>query len=224
MKEFESLFDKYMTDLCVQNPDPSHDILHVRRVVKLAKQLAQQSEAKLDVVIPAAYLHDCVYISKADNRRAQASRISAEHATKLLRDWNYPPQHLPDIEHAIAAHSFSANIRAETLEAKIVQDADRLDAMGAIGIFRCFAFSGLAKRPLYNFEDPFSDERELNDSENTLDHFYVKLLKLQERLNTEAAKVEGQVRLKTMEVYLESLRRELRLQMGSEKATLTETF
>lgn len=129
-----------MNEACDENPDPSHDIHHVQRVVKLAKALAQKEGANLEIVVPAAYLHGCVYISKSDNRRKRSSMISADRALELA-EWNYPAEFFPGIHHAILAHSFSANVPAQTLEAKVVQDADRLDAIGAIGIFRCFAFS-----------------------------------------------------------------------------------
>ena len=209
MLEYEDLFENHMKSVCDENPDPSHDIYHVKRVVKLAKALGTKEGADLEVVIPAAYLHDCVYISKTDSRRKQSSKISADRALELLGEWNYPAKFFPKIHHAILTHSFSANVPAETLEAKVVQDADRLDAMGAIGIFRCFAFSGVANRPLYDSADPFCEDRELNDQTNTLDHFYTKLLLLKDRLNTESAKVEAEVRMKTMQSYLAALRAEI---------------
>jgi uncharacterized protein len=210
MIQLEALCDQFMVNLCNENPDPSHDILHVRRVVKNAKLLAIKENADLQVVIPAAYLHDCVYISKSDHRRSQASQLSATKAYELLSTWNYPTKLIPAVQHAISSHSFSAGIMAETLEAKIVQDADRLDAMGAIGTFRCFAFSGLAKRPLYNEQDPFClDGRAPDDTTNTLDHFFVKLLRLQDKLNTNTAKLEGHKRLQTMRVFLDNLQQEV---------------
>ena len=209
MEKFEALFRSYMTKICDENPDPSHDIYHVDRVVAMAKQLAVLEGANLQIVVPAAFLHDCVYISKADSRRTQASRLSAEKAVELLKNWDYPAEYYPAIQHAISSHSFSAKITPETIEAKIVQDADRLDAMGAIGIFRCFAFSGLANRPLYFPEDPFCKTRTPDDQTNTLDHFFTKLLRLQEKLNTLSAKVEGEKRLQTMKRFLDSLEREL---------------
>lgn len=199
----------HMLRLCADHPDPSHDILHVKRVVRWAKTLALSEKANFAVVIPAAYLHDCIYISKTDNRRSQASRLSADKAMSLLKDWGYPAEYLPAIEHAIATHSFSSGLHAETKEAQVVQDADRLDAMGAIGIFRCFAFSGLALRPLYNESDPFCTTREPNDKQQTLDHFFVKLLHLQEKLNTESAKREGEKRLQTMKAFLTALEGEI---------------
>lgn len=209
MKNFELLFEQHMIGVCAEHPDPSHDILHVQRVVGLAKKLAAKEGADLSVVIPASYLHDCVYISKTDERRSMASRISADKAMELLSEWNYPEKFHAAIHHAIAAHSFSAKIQTESIEAQVVQDADRLDAMGAVGIFRCFAFSGLAKRPLYFPEDPFCDARKPDDQTNTLDHFFTKLLHLHSKLNTASAKIEGEKRLEVMRRFLKDLRTEL---------------
>ena len=209
MEKFEVLFRTHMAQVCDENPDPSHDIFHVERVVALAKKLALLEGAELKVVVPAAFLHDCIYISKTDAKRTQASRLSADKAVELLRHWDYPAEFYPAIHHAISAHSFSAKITPETPEARIVQDADRLDAMGATGIFRCFAFSGLANRPLYFSQDPFCKTRKPDDQTNTLDHFFTKLLRLQEKLNTQSAKAEGEKRLETMKMFLESLEREL---------------
>lgn len=212
LEDFEKLFDQYMCQVCEAHPDPSHDILHVRRVVESAKWLAQKEKANLAVVVPAAYLHDCVWISKADSRRSQASMISAEKAGELLRSWHYPEEHIPSIIHAIAAHSFSARIFPETLEARVVQDADRLDAMGAIGLFRCFAFSGLALRPCYHSVDPFCVERPPDDKTSTLDHFFIKLLRLSEGLNTESARLEGQKRTEVLKRFVSDLKREVQLE------------
>lgn len=201
MSHFENLFLAYMESVCQKNPDPSHDLLHVQRVVALAKTLAQQENASLNIVTPAAYLHDCFFILKTDARRSQASTLSANQALHLLTEWGYPSEYHQGIHHAIQAHSFSANITPKTLEAKIVQDADRLDALGAIGILRCFSFGGLAQRPIYCGNDPFCDSREPNDLSNSLDHFFTKLLKLPEKLHTQAAKEEGQKRLETMKSF-----------------------
>jgi uncharacterized protein len=208
--KFETKFDEYMTRVCEENPDPSHDILHVRRVVGLARKISIEEGADLNVVIPAAYLHDCVYICKTDQRRKEASAISAKRAVELLGQWGYGSVSCRDqISHAIEAHSFSANRVAQSTEAMVVQDADRLDAMGAIGISRCLTFGGLAKRSLYNGDDPFCDTRVPDDSTNTLDHFFTKLLSLQELLNTKSAKEEGRRRLLVMQAFVESLKREI---------------
>ncbi len=206
---FESLFESRVKKVCDEHPDPSHDWLHVQRVVHNARLLSKSEKADLAIVIPAAYLHDIVYISKTDSRRSQASRLSAIEARKYLNEIHYPENYLEGICQAIEAHSFSAAIEAPSLEAKVVQDADRLDALGAIGIARCLAFSGLALRPLYSATDPFAVQRELNDSQNTLDHFFVKLLKLPEKMQTSSGKEEAKLRLHIMNSYIEALKREL---------------
>lgn len=206
--EFEALFEAQMAEVCRANFDPSHDLLHVKRVVAIAKQLAVSEGANLNVVVPAAYLHDCVYIAKSDSRRKQASTFSADRAVQLLAAWNYASEFHDSIHHAIAAHSFSAEIEARSLEAKIVQDADRLDGIGAFGVARCFSLGGTMSRSLYRETDPFCETRNADDSDNTLDHFFVKLLKLHEKMNTDSAKREGERRLKTMSSFLNELKRE----------------
>lgn len=209
MNSIETLCENYMAELCKAHPDPSHDLLHVKRVVELAKKLAQEEGANLEIVIPAAYLHDCIYISKTDPRRKEASKLSADKALTLLMEWSYPETYFKEIHHAVMAHSFSSGVEAKTLEAQIVQDADRLDAVGAIGIARCFAFSGLAKRAIYHPHDSFCNVRKPDDQENTLDHFFIKLLKLNQRLHTSAARKEGQKRQDTMKLFLASLKDEI---------------
>src|SRR5580700_184411 len=112
--------------------DAAHDLAHVHRVVRNAVWLAQTEAAALEVVLPAAWLHDCVNVPKSSPERKQASRLAAAEAIRLLKAGGYPAVWHGGIAHAIEAHSFSAGIRPETAEAKIVQDADRLDALGSI--------------------------------------------------------------------------------------------
>ena len=189
--------------------DPAHDMLHLKRVVKTAKQLARSENARLEVVVPAAWLHDFIVVPKNDPRRAQASRISAEAAVQFLAEIGYPGEYFPAIAHAIEAHSFSANIRAETVEARVVQDADRLDGLGAIGVARCFATAGLLKRPFYSEEDPFCLERPPADRTYTVDHFYQKLFRVAESLQTTSAQAEGRKRALAMKAFLENLAEEI---------------
>jgi uncharacterized protein len=206
---FEDAIAERVRRECEKHPDPSHDFLHVLRVVTLAKRLAQTEKADLEVVVPAAYLHDVVIISKQDPRRAQASRLSAVEASQFLSKLGYSAPLIPQIAHAIEAHSFSANIPAQTLEAKVVQDADRLDGLGAIGIARCFSLGGLFGNPFYDEAEPLARTRPLDDKANTLDHFFVKLLKLQDKLQTTAGRAEGQRRTQFLQAFLEQLKLEI---------------
>lgn len=189
--------------------DPSHDYLHILRVVNTAKKLCDAEKANWSVVMPAAFFHDFVNVPKNDPRRPYASRISAEAALEYLKSVGYPEEHFEGIRHAIEAHSFSANIKPESLEAQIVQDADRLDSLGAIGIARCFATSTLMSRPFYSEEDPWAENRVLDDKNYGIDHFYIKLFKLVDKLNTETAKKEGQHRVAFIKTYLDQIKREI---------------
>lgn len=189
--------------------DPSHDLLHIRRVVATAMKLAHDEQADESIVLPAAYFHDTVAIPKNDSRRPHASALSAEAATKYLQDVSYPAQYLEAILHAILAHSFSAGIPCETIEAKVVQDADRLDSLGAIGIARCFATGALMGTPFYDEKDPFAENRTPDDRSYAVDHFFVKLFKVAETLQTASARKEGAQRVAFMKDFLAQLGKEI---------------
>jgi len=132
--QWEQVFQSHVHEIEVA--DAGHDINHIKRVVKSAKQFCVAEHANMWVVLPAAWLHDCIQVPKNSDLRSKASELAADQALKLLTKWQYPQQHLAAIYHAIMAHSFSANIPCESLEAKVVQDADRMDALGAIGVCR----------------------------------------------------------------------------------------
>lgn len=189
--------------------DPAHDPSHIRRVVASAKALARDEGADLAVVIPAAWLHDCVAVAKDSPDRPRASRLAAAEAVRFLGSVGYPDEHFEAIGHAIEAHSFSAGIPPRTLEARVVQDADRLDALGAIGIARCLMLGGHFQRPLYDPSEPIPEQRQADDSTYVLDHFYVKLFQLPGTLHTEAGRREGERRVAFMRTYVEQLSREL---------------
>lgn len=189
--------------------DAAHDLEHIRRVVTTARRLALAEGAELAVVLPAAWLHDCVVVPKDSPLRSQASRLAAEAATTFLRSVDYPTERLAAIAHAIEAHSFSAQIVPQTREAQVVQDADRLDALGAIGLARCLMLGGAMGRRLYDPDDPFAEQRVFDDGVNTVDHFYVKLLRLADTMTTESGRVEARQRTRFLEQFLEQLRHEI---------------
>jgi uncharacterized protein len=189
--------------------DSAHDPAHIKRVVANAKLLLVTEKADSQIVVAAAWLHDCVILPKNHPDRKQASTMAAERAVQFLKVNGFPEQKLPGVFHSIEAHSFSAGIPPQTIEAKLVQDADRLDALGAIGIARCLMVGGQLNRPLCNPEDPFCETRKPDDSEWTLDHFYTKLFKLPEQMNTQSAQKEAKKRMAFMQAYLDRLRSEI---------------
>lgn len=150
------------------------------------------------MLVASTILHDCVAVEKNSPLRSQASRMAADRARAVLMDLGWPVLEIDAVSHAIEAHSFSAGVEPHTLEARILQDADRLDALGFIGVARCFYVSGRLERPLYDPEDPAAEGRDLDDSRFTLDHFQTKLLHLADGFRTQTGRElarERQLRL-----------------------------
>jgi uncharacterized protein len=196
--------------LAAAGGDAAHDPEHIRRVVANARGLAATEGARLEVVLPAAWLHDCVTVPKDSPQRKEASRLAAAQAVAWLREWGWPEALLADIAHAIEAHSFSAGIAPRTTEAKVVQDADRLDALGAVGLARCLMLGGELGRPLYAAEDPFCERRAPDDRTACVDHFYAKLLTLEATMQTEGGKKEAKRRTEFLRGFLEQLSKEIK--------------
>jgi uncharacterized protein len=189
--------------------DAAHDILHVKRVLKNTIYLTEIENVNPWVTLPSACLHDCVPVAKDSALRSQGSRLAATAATEFLAASGFPAELLDDVFHAIEAHSYSAGITPRTPEACVVQDADRLDSLGAIGIARCLLVGGRLDRPLCDAEDPFCEQRAPDDGLYTLDHFYAKLLKLPATMRTAAGRAEAERRAGLMRRYLDDLRQEI---------------
>lgn len=207
LKILNSQCREFITSLV--HADVAHDITHIERVVRVAIQLCNAEQANMSVVLPAAWMHDCVAVAKNHPDRAKASTMAADKALEFLKSINYDESLFDEIHHAIAAHSFSANIKIKTVEAQIVQDADRMDALGAIGVSRCMKVGGSISRLLYNPNDPFCVEREADDKTYTLDHFFIKLLHIADSMNTPSAKAEANRRTRYMHEFLEQLKSEI---------------
>lgn len=167
--------------------DTAHDISHFRRVWMTAQKIMAHQAADPLVVLTACYFHDIVSLPKNHPERSRSSQLAARKTCAILRrDFpDFPSECYAVVEHAVEAHSFSAGIVPQSMEAKIVQDADRLEALGAIGLARVFAVSGALGVPLFDADDPFADARPLDDRAFALDHFQTKLLRLPDTMQTE---------------------------------------
>ncbi|MCL9682595.1 HD domain-containing protein [Legionella maioricensis] len=208
LDSWRKLFVQHMREID-QQFDPGHRLDHVLRVTKTSLELAEKENANLAVVLPSAILHDSLPMDKFSKKRKDASKISAQNTIELLKQWGYPDEFHDATYHAILCHSYSAGFVPQSLEAKIVQDADRLDALGAIGIARTMAVGFNHGNSLYDLAYPFPDKREANDQRFILDHFYMKLFKLPQTFHTRSAKEEARSRIQIMEQYLHSLAREI---------------
>ena len=206
--EWEARFAAFLTEQQSAS-DGAHDEGHVRRVVANARKLAEAEGADLEVVLPAAWLHDCVAIAKNSPQRSLASRLAAERAAAFLRAAGYPAHHIAAIEHAIEAHSFSARVAPQTIEAKVVQDADRLEALGAVGIARTLITGGAHGTPFYDLAEPFPVTRAADDRTSIIDHFFTKLLKLADTMQTEAGRAAAEQRAQFLKQFLTQLGTEI---------------
>jgi uncharacterized protein len=188
---------------------PSHDFLHVARVTQTARRIGLAEGADLDVVVPAALLHELFNYPKGHPRSHLSGEVCAEQAVDVLRENDCPPHLIDPIRECIRIHAFSRGLVPETIEGRVLQDADRLDSIGAIGIARCFATCAEMGVPFYQPEDPFCGSREPDDKRWGLDHFYRKLLRIPDGLYTATARTIAGNRIRVMETFLAQLEQEI---------------
>ena len=179
------------------------------RVYKNAQQIIKKEKVNEKLVLSAVLLHDIVSFPKSDKRSKNSSIESAKKAKTILKKYDFTLDEITIVCDAISEHSFSQKKIPKTIEGKILQDADRLDALGAIGIARVFATGGSLRRPFYNLDDPFCKKRIPNDKTWTLDHFFEKLLKLEFLMNTKSGKIEAKKRTKILKDFLKQLKHEI---------------
>ena len=166
-----------------------HDYFHIERVVNSAKRIAKEENADEFLVELAAWLHDV-----GDYKLHDGIDKSEELISDFLKELEIPNEIIQKIIEIVSQVSFSKGNATTSLEAKIVQDADRLDAIGAIGIARCFAYGGSKEREMWNPENPET---------STIQHFYDKLLKLKDLMHTSSAKKIAEERHRYLEEFLE---------------------
>lgn len=190
--------------------DPAHDFTHSVRVLNNALKIAKFEGGDSDVLQIAAYLHDISNLPKNHPDSKLSSERSSLQAEKILRDHGFPEEQILKAKDAILCHSYSRGLVPQTLEGKIFQDADRLDALGAIGIARTFTVGGATQRPLYSDKDPFTQFNRIpDDKQNTLDHFFVKLFKLGNSMQTPTGVKLAEERIKRMRRFIEDLQDEI---------------
>lgn len=183
-RRFEAWLTKNHT-----SDDAAHDMSHFRRVWMTAQKLMAGQPVNPLVVLTACYFHDIVSLPKNHPERGQSSQLAARKTRDILqRDFpDFPAQHYAAVEHAIEAHSLAPGLRRKARRQNR-SDADRLEALGAIGLARVFAVSGALGAALFNPEDPFAEARTLDDKAYALDHFQTKLLRLPDTMQTAAGR------------------------------------
>ncbi len=185
-----------------ENEFSGHDFWHTLRVYNIAKTIAEKEKCDMEIVCLAALLHDF------DDAKITNSTTELENATKWLNENDYPQERIDWIKEIINTISFKGTDTKvpKTIEGMIVQDADRLDAIGAIGIARTFAYGGSKGRKMWDpnehYIDNMNEQEYRNNKGNTINHFYEKLLKLKDMMNTSTAKEIAENRHHYMEDFL----------------------
>ncbi|WP_211830069.1 phosphohydrolase [Kistimonas asteriae] len=206
---WESRFVDYLRHH--ETDDHSHDLSHFQRVWKTAQLIMAEDDRPINrlVVLAACYFHDIVSLPKDHPQRSESSRLAAAKTREILQELAFSESLIPAVAHAVEAHSFSANIPTETPEAEVVQDADRMESLGAIGLARVFYTSGKLGRHIFNPEDPWASNRELDDRNFGIDHFPLKLLRLADTMKTEAGRKLARHNTEYLNQFLQKLAREL---------------
>lgn len=173
-----------------------HDWFHTQRVAALSRQIAEKERCNKDIVMAAAYLHDV-----ADHKFGYTKETRQELLCQLMTEAEFPVEIQAAVLEVVESISFSEGVpcREELRkESDVVKDADRLDALGAIGIARTFAYGGKVGRPIYDPADPL----------NSLQHFDDKLLLLKDGMRTKAGKCLAQARHEFLVQFKEEFLRE----------------
>lgn len=189
-------------------PDPTHDAAHALRVALGAIRLGGDGVDPREA-IAAALLHDAVNPPKDSPERARASERSAALARERLPALGFVPEAVTRIAGAIRDHSWSRGAEPETPLGRALQDADRLEALGAIGLLRCLSTGVRMGGEWFHADDPWAEARPLEDARYSVDHFFTKLLALPSTMRTEAGRAEADRRAGFLRDFLERLSEEL---------------
>ena len=193
-----------------------HDFSHVERVTGMAWEIAGHEPCDRGVVLAAALLHELVNHPKNHERSSRSGLDCAREALALLESTGAEAGLANRVAECVASHGWSAGKAPPSTEAAVLQDADRLDALGAIGLARCIATGVEMGAALFHPEDPFALGRELDDKAFSLDHLPRKLFRLTESFHTRAAREMARSRALFLRHFVERLAGELGMEPPGE--------
>jgi uncharacterized protein len=189
-------------------PDPTHDTAHALRVAHWTLRLGG-ADVEAREAIAAALLHDAVNPPKDSPERGIASARSAEAARERLTALGFTADSVERICDAIRDHSFSRGAVPATPLGRALQDADRLEALGAIGLLRCISTGVRMGSAWFHAHDPWAEARPLDDASYSIDHFFTKLLTLPATMRTDAGRLEAERRVVFLREFVAHLGGEL---------------
>lgn len=188
--------------------DPVHGFDHILRVLRMAERLAQAEGADLEIVRAAVLLHDASGAETGGAKRSEHQHHSAELAQQILEAEGWPPERIAAVQHCIRAHRFRGNEPPQSLEAKILFDADKLDVIGAFGVARTLAYDVVMRWPFHaEVSDQFmqTGEKVNGETHSSYHEFLFKLGKIKDRLHTATARKIAESRQKFLNEFFEQL-------------------
>ncbi|SIR52448.1 uncharacterized protein SAMN05421858_2639 [Haladaptatus litoreus] len=191
-----------------ENVAPAHDWHHVKRVANLAETLAEEHGANDRILFTAVWLHDIGRAREDRGEIADHAEWGAKGAKRILAEYDAAETEIEAIQHCIRAHRFSNDVEPETIEAKLLSDADNLDALGAVGIARNFCFSGEFAQPLHDPGLPIVTD-DTTSGATAMNHFHKKILRLPERMYTDAGRRMAEERSAFVEEFIARFEREV---------------
>lgn len=196
--------------LASQGFDAGHDLAHSLRVAVWTLRLAPPVAPREGIA--AALLHDVINLPKNHPERSTASARSADYARRCLPAAGFGNEAIERIADAVEEHSYSRGLTPTSDLGRALQDADRLETLGSIGLMRVFSTGTRMGARYFHPADPWADERELDDLKFSIDHFATKLLRLPATMNTEGGKKEGERRAERLRRFVVDLAEELAIE------------
>ena len=194
----------------LENGNSCHELEHTERVYNLALHIGKKEKADLEILSLASILHD---IARKDQDESDGkidhAELGAKIADEILRKQNIPEEKIKAVVHCIKTHRYRNSNIPETLEAKVLYDADKLDAMGAIGIGRAFSFSGHIKSKVHNKGADLSKTKPYSIDDTAWREYEVKLKHLKDKMLTKEGRRIAEERHNFMEKFFERLNKEV---------------
>jgi uncharacterized protein len=190
-------------------PNAGHDITHTLRVRDLCLHIGSIEGGDPDILEASALLHDIGRPAELKDPANDHATSSAQLSPGILNMAGFPAQKIPAVVYAIANHRYSSRIIPDSLEARILQDADRLDISGAVGAAMTFAYSGAHNRRLYHPDDPLASQREPDGNKYALDHILTKLMLLSGSMHTCTARSMAEERNRFLQIFVDQFIHEI---------------
>lgn len=186
-----------------------HNFDHINRVYRNSIKISQDENVDLDIVKTAALLHDIARLKEFKDKEICHAEEGAKMSKEILKEMDFPEEKINKVSYSIKVHRYSKGIEPETKEAAILQDADRLDALGAIIIGRVFEFGGKNERPSYNPNEDPEKKYVSNGGHSSITHFHRKILKITpEKFHTKKAKEMAKERYDFVKKFIDRYKKE----------------